>query len=44
MFVGRPFLDQLIPNGELAVPFLLHQIALDNREPGLLHQIFERLT
>lgn len=44
MFIGRPFLDQLIPDGEVVVPFLLLQIVLDDREPGLLRQIFESLT
>ncbi|WP_030762759.1 MULTISPECIES: hypothetical protein [unclassified Streptomyces] len=44
MFTGRPFLDQLVPDGKVAVPFLLLQIVLANREPGLLVQIFEGLT
>ncbi|MFG2975449.1 hypothetical protein ACGFYY_21020 [Streptomyces sp. NPDC048331] len=44
MFIGRPFLDQLVPDGKVAVPFLLLQIVLTNREPGLLVQIFEGLV
>lgn len=44
MFIGRPFLDPLIPGGAVAVPFLLLQIVLDNREPGVLRQLFESYT
>ncbi|GGW39554.1 hypothetical protein [Streptomyces xantholiticus] len=44
MFVGRPFLDQLVPEGTVAVPFLLLQIALADREPGVLRHAYERLT
>ncbi|MBW3356648.1 MULTISPECIES: hypothetical protein [unclassified Streptomyces] len=44
MFVGRPFLDQLIPDGTVAVPFLLIQVALADRGPGVLRHIYDRLT
>ncbi|MBF6175793.1 hypothetical protein [Nocardia blacklockiae] len=44
MFIGRPFLDQLIPNGDVVVPFLLLQIALDDHEPGLLRRMFAQFT
>ncbi|MFG2196778.1 hypothetical protein [Streptomyces sp. NPDC048639] len=43
MFVGRPFLDQLIPNGTVAVPFLLIQIALADRVPGVLRGVYDQL-
>ncbi|MFE3325920.1 hypothetical protein [Streptomyces sp. NPDC059176] len=44
MFVGRPFLDQLIPDGTVAVPFLLIQVALADRGPGVLRHVYDRLT
>lgn len=44
MFVGRPFLDQLIPDGTVAVPFLLIQVALADRAPGVLRHAYDRLT
>ncbi|WP_031064419.1 hypothetical protein [Streptomyces sp. NRRL WC-3742] len=44
MFLGRPFLDQLLPDGEVAVPFLILQIALDDRAPGVLRRIHDRLV
>ncbi|GAA2474406.1 hypothetical protein GCM10010406_08030 [Streptomyces thermolineatus] len=44
MFVGRPFLDQLIPDGTVAVPFLLIQVALADRAPGVLRRAYDRLT
>lgn len=44
MFLGRPFLDQLLPDGEVAVPVLILQIALDDRAPGVLRRIHDRLA
>ncbi|MFF9347043.1 hypothetical protein [Streptomyces sp. NPDC014734] len=44
MFIGRPFLDQLIPDGTVAVPFLLLQVAIADREPGVLRRVYDRLT
>ncbi|WP_406859037.1 hypothetical protein ABZO31_01800 [Streptomyces sp. HUAS MG47] len=44
MFVGRPFLDQLVQEGTVAVPFLLIQVALADRAPGVLRHAYDRLT
>lgn len=42
MFVGRPYLEQPVPNGSATVPFLLLQIVLHDRTPGLLRKLFEQ--
>ncbi|WP_031066398.1 hypothetical protein [Streptomyces sp. NRRL WC-3742] len=44
MFLGRPFLDQFLPDGRTAVPFLILQIALNDRAPGMLRRIHDRLA
>ncbi|WP_052869122.1 hypothetical protein [Streptomyces niger] len=44
MFIGRPFLDQLVPEGAVAVPFLLLRLALADRNPGVLRYAYEQLT
>ncbi|MFJ9690610.1 hypothetical protein [Kitasatospora sp. NPDC101183] len=44
MFIGCPFLDQLLPEGKTAVPFLILQIALNDRAPGVLRRIRDRLA
>jgi hypothetical protein len=44
MFVGRPFLEQPVPNGRMVVPFVLLTGVLARREPGLLRRVAEQLT
>ncbi|MEV4759355.1 hypothetical protein AB0J86_30265 [Micromonospora sp. NPDC049559] len=44
MFVGRPFLEQPVPNGRTVVPFVLLKGVLARREPGLLRGLAERLA